>query len=119
MKASAALCIAAYLLIAFSPSPVLGLAGCALCGFSVGIMWPGTFSLAAASMRRGGTALFALLALGGDVGCSLGPTVAGQAAGRMGDDLQAGILAAIVFPVLLLIVLGVKTRRSIADEAPC
>ena len=124
MKASGLLCVASYVLIVFSPVPVLGLIGCALCGLSVGIMWPGTFSIASAAIRRGGTALFALLALGGDVGCSLGPTVAGQVAGWFGDNLQAGILAAIVFPVMLLAALGVKgsvektrARRVFTDEA--
>ena len=126
MRGSGILCVVAYLMIVFAPVPVLGLAGCALCGLSVGIMWPGTFSLAAASMKRGGTALFALLALGGDVGCSLGPTVAGQVSGWLGDNLQAGILAAIVFPLMLLAALGVKggvekarARRMAADGAAC
>ena len=67
-----------YLMIAFIPVPALGILGCAVCGLSVGIMWPGTFSMAAASVQRGGTALFALLALAGDVGCSSGPTYVGM-----------------------------------------
>ena len=124
MKWSGILCVISYLLIAFSPIPSLGLAGCALCGLSVGIMWPGTFSIASATMKRGGTAPFALLALGGDVGCSLGPTVAGQVSGWLGDDLRAGILAAIVFPVMLLAALTVKesidkarAHRAVTDEA--
>ena len=124
MKWSGMLCIISYLLIAFSPIASLGLAGCALCGLSVGIMWPGTFSIASAAMKRGGTALFALLALGGDVGCSLGPTVAGQVSGWLGDDLRAGILAAIIFPVMLLATLTVKgnvdkarAHRVVTDEA--
>ena len=124
MKWSGILCVISYLLIAFSPIPSLGLAGCALCGLSVGIMWPGTFSIASATMKRGGTALFALLALGGDAGCSLGPTVAGQVSGWLGDDLRAGILAAIVFPVMLLAALTVKesidkarAHRAVTDEA--
>ena len=124
MKWSGMLCIISYLLIAFSPIASLGLAGCALCGLSVGIMWPGTFSIASAAMKRGGTALFALLALGGDVGCSLGPTVAGQVSGWLGDDLRAGILAAIIFPVMLLAALTGKgsvdkarAHRVVTDEA--
>ena len=68
------LCIASYLMISLSPVPALGLAGCGLCGFSVGIMWPGTFSMACRDLPLGGTAMFALLALGGDLGCSGGPT---------------------------------------------
>ena len=102
MAGSAALCVAAYLCISLAPSPVVNLAGCAVCGLSVGIMWPGTFSKAAASLRRGGTALFALLALGGDVGCSGGPTLVGFVSSALGDDLKTGILAAVVFPLLML-----------------
>ena len=71
-------------------------------GFSVGIMWPGTFSIASASIRGGGTAMFALLALAGDLGCSGGPTLAGFVSSSVGNNLKMGILAAIVFPVLLL-----------------
>ena len=114
MGASALLCIASYLLIALVPVPTLGLVGCALCGLSVGIMWPGTFSMAAASMRRGGTALFALLALAGDLGCSSGPTLAGFVSGVYGDNLRRGILAAVIFPIALLVsLLLIKRRRSV------
>ena len=96
------LCITAYLLIAFSPVPVIGLIGCSLCGLAVGIMWPGTLSICSASMPLGGTAMFALLALGGDLGCSSGPSFAGLISSANGDNLQTGILAAIIFPVLLV-----------------
>ena len=114
MGASALLCIASYLLIALVPVPALGLVGCALCGLSVGIMWPGTSSMAAASMRRGGTALFALLALAGDLGCSSGPTLAGFVSGVYGDNLRRGILAAVIFPIALLVsLLLIKRRRSV------
>ena len=114
MGASALLCIASYLLIALVPVPALGLVGCALCGLSVGIMWPGTFSMAAASMRHGGTALFALLALAGDLGCSSGPTLAGFVSGVYGDNLRRGILAAAIFPIALLVsLLLIKRRRSV------
>lgn len=105
MAASGVLCLFSYLLIALSPLPILGLLGCGLCGLSVGILWPGTFSISAKSLRGGGTLLFALLALGGDVGCSLGPTVVGIASELLGDSLQKGILAASVFPILLLVFL--------------
>ena len=86
----------------FVPVPMLSLVGCAVCGFSVGIMWPGTFSIASASIRGGGTAMFALLALAGDLGCSGGPTLAGFVSSSVEINLRMGILAAIVFPVLLL-----------------
>ncbi len=102
MSFSAILCIVSYLCISLVPMPALALAGCALCGLSVGILWPGTFSKAAASIRGGGTAMFALLALAGDAGCSGGPTLAGMVSGMAGDNLRLGILAAIIFPFLLL-----------------
>ena len=73
-------------------------------------MWPGTFSKAAASLRGGGTAMFALLALAGDLGCSGGPTLAGMVSGAAGDNLRAGILAAVVFPLLLLLGLWLLRR---------
>ncbi len=105
MRYSLILCVAAYLLTAFSPLPALGLVGCGLCGFSVGILWPGTFSLAAASLRRGGTAMFALLALAGDVGCAAGPTLVGTITEFFSGKLTYGILAAVVFPIVLFIAL--------------
>jgi len=114
MTASCLLCAASYLAISLVPSPVVGLLGCALCGFSVGIMWPGTFSKAAAELPRGGTALFALMALAGDVGCSGGPSLVGFVSGASGDDLKKGIFAALVFPILLLagIFLLKRTKRE-------
>lgn len=104
MVGSGCLCIVCYLLAAFAPHPALGLIGCALCGFSVGIMWPGTFSLASNSLPAGGTAMFAFLALAGDLGCGSGPTIVGAVAERFGDDLKIGVLSAIVFPILLVVV---------------
>ncbi|MCH5263567.1 MAG: MFS transporter [Lachnospiraceae bacterium] len=103
MAGSSILCIMSYLCISLVPNPVIGFVGCALCGLSVGIMWPGTFSKATASIARGGTAMFALLALAGDVGCSGGPTVVGMVSGALGDDLKKGILAGVAFPILLLV----------------
>lgn len=102
MAGSAFLCILSYLGISLLPLPQLSLACCALCGLSVGIMWPGTFSKASAALPGGGTALFALLALGGDLGCSAGPTVVGFVSGAAGDNLKMGILAGAVFPAVLL-----------------
>ncbi len=112
MRGSLLLCVAAYLLIVLSPLPVLSLVGCALCGLSVGILWPGSFSKASASLRRGGTAMFALLALAGDLGCSSGPTLVGWVADGFGGDLKLGILAAIVFPVTLLILCRPRRHRK-------
>lgn len=103
MIGSSVLCIISYLCISLVPSPIVGFIGCALCGLSVGIMWPGVFSKAAASYVRGGTAMFALLALAGDVGCAGGPTVVGMVSGAWGNNLKVGMLAGVVFPVILLI----------------
>ena len=102
MRGSCVLCVASYLLAVFAPHPALALLGCGLCGLSVGILWPGVFSIAAGRMPAGGTALFALLALGGDLGCSSGPTLVGDVSARAGGGLQAGLLAAILFPLVLL-----------------
>lgn len=113
MLMSGGLCVISYLLISLVPGAVTGLIGCAVCGLSVGILWPGTFSTASAAIRGGGTAMFALFALAGDVGCSLGPTVVGLVSGSFGDNLHLGILAAAVFPVLLIFgLLAAKKLRS-------
>ncbi len=111
MVYSCILCIASYLGISLIPIPQLSLIACAICGLSVGIMWPGTFSKAASAMRSGGTAMFALLALGGDVGCSGGPTLVGLISSTQNDNLRAGILVAIIFPVLLLIGVLLLSRK--------
>ena len=102
MALSGVLCLCSYLLAALSKSPVFSLAGCGLCGLSVGILWPGTFSMSAKGIRGGGTAMFALLALAGDLGCSGGPTFVGMMSEAFGEDLKKGILAGAVFPILLL-----------------
>lgn len=108
------LCVAAYLLAALSPVPVLALLGCGLCGFSVGILWPGTFSVAARYLPKGGTAMFALLALFGDLGCTGGPTLVGFVSGAFGGELKMGLLAAVVFPVFLILAVLV-CKRTLAD----
>ena len=99
MAGSAALCIVTYLMISLSPSPAVSLAGCALCGMSVGILWPGTFSLASKTIPEGGTAMFAYLALAGDLGCLAGPEVVSLLSG---NGLKTGIFAAVIFPVIML-----------------
>lgn len=103
MLGSGILCVFSYLLISLSPIPILGLLGCGICGFSVGILWPGTLSMASARIKNGGTLMFAMLALGGDLGCTLGPTVVGKVAAAFGDSLNTGILVALIFPILLLV----------------
>lgn len=110
MLLSGGLCVVCYLLASLSGNPMLGLLGCGLCGLSVGIMWPGTFSVATASMKNGGTAMFALLALAGDMGGSLGPAVVG-AVSNLAGSLKMGVLAAIVFPILLIVGLIVLRKK--------
>ncbi len=112
MRGSALLGILAYLLASLVPSPAVNLLGCALCGFSVGIMWPGTFCKAASALRTGGTAMFAFLALAGDLGCSAGPTLVGFVAGAFDGNMKAGIFAAAIFPVVMLICLLGKKKKA-------
>ena len=112
MAVSSVLCILSYLCLVFMPVPVLSLAGCALCGLSVGIMWPGTFSRASKALPAGGTVLFALLALGGDIGCSGGPSLVGMVSGMCKGNLKIGILAALIFPVLLLTGAKFETKKA-------
>ncbi len=112
MIGSGLLCIACYILAVVAPHPVVGLIGCALCGFSVGMMWPASFSLASVSLPTGGTAMFALLALAGDLGCSSGPTLVGTVAEAFGSDLKRGLLSALIFPVVLVAVIVLMHRRK-------
>lgn len=111
LKGSALLCIVSYLIAALSPLPAVSLIGCALCGLSVGIMWPGVFSIAAARCPAGGTAMFALLALAGDLGCSSGPTLVGFVSGAAGDNLNVGLICAIVFPTVMLASLAIRNSE--------
>ena len=106
------LCIASYLLASLSPVSALSLLGCALCGLSVGVMWPGTFSMASFSLRGGGTALFALLALAGDLGCMGGPAVIGAASSLLGGSLKQAMLLGVIFPVLLITGLMLYKKRE-------
>lgn len=107
---SAVLCIIGYTLIGLSDAPAIGLLGCMLSGFSVGIFWPGTISLASERVKSGGTTMFALCALGGDLGCSAGPALSGFMTGILGNNLRHGILCSVIFPVLIL--LGVSLLRK-------
>ena len=111
------LCIISYLVASLCNNPLLGLAACGLCGFSVGIMWPGTLSLAAVSMPAKTTAMFAMLAVGGDIGCSLGPELVAIGSSLFtihGSAIKAGLLCAVVFPLLLIagVALAVKIAKS-------
>ena len=110
MLLSGLLCVACYLLASLSPLPVLGLIGCALCRFSVGILWPGTISLSSQGCPKGGTAMFAFLALAGDFGGTVSPAVVGSISELAGGNLKTGLLVATVFPVLLVSGLIVLNR---------
>jgi len=118
MFLSTLLCVVSYIIIGFSSSNIFAFAGCAICGFSVGIMWPGTFSLASANIRNGGTLMFAMFALAGDVGCSMGPTFAGFMSSAFSDNLRKGIAASICFPIVLAITLLLErsARHSQRDS---
>lgn len=115
MKASAALCIISYLMACYSPVPIIALLGCGLCGLSVGIMWPGTFSLAAAACPKGGTAMFAMFALFGDLGCMSGPTMVGILSEHIDNNLKKGLIYAIIFPILLILA-AFWCKRQIAKD---
>ena len=113
MLASCTLCILCYVVASWSGNALMAMLGCAIYGFSVGIFWPGTFSMAALALPGGGTAMYALMALAGDLGCSGGPTVVGLVADASQGSLQAGLGAAIVFPVLMLAgILLLKKRKA-------
>ncbi len=111
MTVCATLCICAYLLAALSGNPIPALIGCALCGFSVGIFWPGTFSIAALTIPSAGTAMYAFMALAGDVGCAGGPTLVGFVANAAGGDLRAGLLAALMFPITIFFGIRLLNRN--------
>ena len=115
MLGCGALCVICYLTAALSPIPIIGLIGCALCGLAVGIMWPGTISISSQKCPLGGTAMFAFLALAGDLGAAVGPTMVGSIADAVGGNLKTGLLFATLFPALMilgLIVLLKKFKKS-------
>lgn len=112
MIGSGALCLICYLLSALAPYPLLNLIGCIACGFSVGIMWPGTISITSAKIPLGGTALFALLAMAGDMGGSIGPYVVGAVTQNFNDNLKAGMLAGCIFPAILVISVFLLKRKK-------
>ena len=111
---SSALCIVSYLIAALAPIPLVALIGCALCGLSVGILWPGTYSIAAARVPFGGVRMFAFLAMAGDIGCLVGPTAAGWIAEACGNNLKISFLISILFPVGILIMIrfGLKRKKK-------
>lgn len=112
---TSALCICSYLVAVFSPIPIISLIGCGFCGISVGLMWPGVFNLSATYCAKGGTAMFALLALAGDMGCSVGPSIVSSVAAAFQGELKFGLLAATIFPFLLAV--GVFALRRTQRES--
>lgn len=110
---SGLLCVASYLLASLSSLPWLGLLGCILCGFSVGIMWPGTISICSPRIPKGGTALFAMLAMSGDLGGAAGPVLVGNISQIFGDNLKAGLLAGTFFPVVLIVMILLIPREKV------
>lgn len=114
MTGSGILCVACYLLASLSANPIAGLVGCIVCGFSVGIMWPGTISISSKAFPAGGTAMFALLAMAGDLGGSIGPGIVGRVAQHAGGNIRAGMSVGLVFPVLLLVMLFLFGRIKTA-----
>lgn len=115
MTGSGILCIVCYVLASICSNPVLGLIGCIVCGFSVAIMWPGTISISSKSFPKGGTAMFAILAMAGDLGGSIGPGIVGRIAQNAGGNIRIGMRAGLVFPIVLVIViilLGVRKKND-------
>jgi len=116
------LCVASYLIAVLAPWPILSLIGCGLCGFSVGLMWPGVFSVGSETYPQGGTAMFALLALAGDLGCGGGPglvgVISGWFEGSLGvmDALKSGLGVAIIFPILMIT--GLTLLKNARGSAP-
>ncbi len=112
MIGSGILCLCCYLLASLSSSPALGLIGCVFCGFSVGIMWPGTISITSPRLPQGGTTLFAFLAMAGDLGGAFGPSLVGTVTQHAGGSLQSGMLAGSIFPLILIVSLVLFSRSA-------
>ena len=111
MLGCGALCVVCYLLASLSPISIIGLVGCALCGLAVGIMWPGTISISSQKCPKGGTAMFAFLALAGDLGAMVSPAMVGKVASTVGGDLKTGLLVATVFPTIMILGLFLLIKR--------
>ena len=116
MLGSGALCVFCYVLASLIENPIVGLIGCILCGFSVGIMWPGTLSISSKKFPSGGTAMFALLAMAGDLGGSIGPGIVGRVTQNAGDNIRAGLRLGLIFPLIMMVGLVIfsylKTEKN-------
>ena len=116
MTVCGALCVVCYLTASLASLPIIGLAGCALCGVSVGIMWPGSISISSQKCPKGGTAMFAFLALAGDLGATVSPAMVGSVSNMAGGNLKSGLLVATVFPAILIFVLLILNRKSVRSS---
>ncbi len=119
MIGSGCLCLLCYVSASLSDNAVLGLIGCIMCGFSVGIMWPGTISICSGRLPAGGTAMFALLAMAGDLGGSLGPGLVGTITQMSGNNLKRGMLIGCLFPLILIVCLMLmkSMRKGINSDS--
>ena len=113
---SSCICVVSYLMIVFSPIPIISLIGCAICGIGCGMLWPGSYSIAMKRMPKGGVPLFGLLAFAGDLGCLSGPCVAGFVSDAFGGELKAGFLFSMIFPITLAIMVTVLKKFFKKDE---
>ncbi len=104
------LCFSCYAGVALLNIPALSLIACALCGFSVSLSWPGTYSMAAKRFSTGGTLMFSLLALCGDFGCSIGPWLMGIVANA--TTLHTGFLVSAVFPAIMVLTVPMLSKKE-------
>ena len=104
-------CVGCYLLASLSTISIIGLIGCALCGLAVGIMWPGTISISSQKCPKGGTAMFAFLALAGDLGATISPAMVGAIAECVGGNLKTGLLFATIFPTIMILGLILLVKK--------
>ena len=116
MAGSGILCVFCYLLASLSSNPAAGLIGCIVCGFSVGIMWPGTISISSKKFPAGGTAMFALLAMAGDLGGSIGPGIVGRVTQNAGDNIRVGMGVGLIFPVVLLVMIFLLKKVKVEEK---
>lgn len=117
---SSVLCVCSYLIASLASNPILSLMGCALTGLAIGVLWPVTLSLSAQTYPKGGNSMFALLALGGDIGCAIGPSTVGlvslaansnssllnqfATSDRLAEfSLRGGLFIAIIFPIIIIV----------------
>jgi len=106
-----------YLCIALSASPILVIAGFAICGCSVSLLWPGAICLATSYIPNGSTVMFSVLALVGAFGCTVGPSIAGMVAAQFHDNVKYGILATTAFPMLCIVAILIFIKATQKNAA--